>query len=165
LVMKMHGPVPGGHAPPLAVVFVVRALVIPLHKQWGVATRLILLSPHLSPLMSMLKLNCLIFGDHIDSIFDLEIERTKSVLALKERIKTECPGSVTIDAKSLQLFLVSIPCDDATSDEKFTQDVQYACNTQQPLRSKQELSDVFQQIDLDEEHLYIIAKDPAVGSE
>jgi hypothetical protein len=53
-------------------------------------------SPHLSLLMpsSMLKLNCLVFGDHIDSIFNLEIERTKSVLALEKRIKTEWPLSI-----------------------------------------------------------------------
>jgi hypothetical protein len=59
-------------------------------------------------------------------------------------------ASVNTDAKALQLFLVCISYDNlnATSDEKFTQDVQYACNTQQPLRNQQKLSDVIQQSDL-----------------
>ena len=112
----------------------------------------------------MLKPNCLIVGERIYDIFDLDIERTKSVLALNETIKTRYPASVTIDPKGLQLFLVSIPYDEAISEEKFDQDVQYVYNIQQQLHNKKKLSDVFQQADLAEEHLHIIAKDPAVGS-
>ena len=128
-----------------------------VHEEWP-------LSPHLSLLMSTFNLNCLILGKSRYSIFDLEIERTESVYTLKERIKAARPNSVTIDANRLQLFLVSIPCDDdATSDDKFNQDLQYAYNTQQPLNNGMKLSIAFQQADLFEDHLHIIAKDPAVG--
>ena len=111
--------------------------------------------------MSTLKLNCLIFGKSRHSIFDLEIERTESVYTLKERIKAARPNSVTIDADSdrLQLFLVSIPCDDdATPDDKFYQDVQDVCNTQRQPNDRKKLSAVFQQTDPDESRLHVIVK-------
>ena len=104
--------------------------------------------------MSAFNLNCFVYGDRISDMFNVNIERTKSVSALKEIIRNRKVKST--DA-NLDLFRAAIPYDDSVSDEKFFEDVENVCNLGKPLRNLK-LSDVFHRIDPDESRLHVIVK-------
>ena len=65
--------------------------------------------PALNP-AQLLSLNCFVLGDHVDNVFTVEVEKTKNVSILKDRIKEKkSPIFDHIPSDSLVLWRSSIP--------------------------------------------------------
>ena len=91
--------------------------------------------------MSVANLHCWVHGDDPDAIFLVEIATTKTVGALKQAIKEEKKHAFQdIDAKTLDLWKVSIPL----NDDKFHHKLKNLdLANELPLSARQQLSSVF----------------------
>jgi hypothetical protein len=68
---------------------------------------------------TLLTLNCLVDGDAAADAFPVEIESTKTIGNLKQRIMAENSNTfIGIDAKDLALWRVSIPVDDDDDEDE-----------------------------------------------
>ena len=62
--------------------------------------------------MSLLSLNCLVFGNSLDEMFTIEIPRTENVSILKDIIREKSISSFrTFPARKLDLWKVCLPLD------------------------------------------------------
>ena len=108
---------------------------------------------------STLKLNCLVFGDDLNNIFQVTVPGSETIATLKEAIKDKKQVALEhVDADALQLWNVSIVVDDG-----FKENVGKV-----ELRDEEELSPVKKLSALDEPHdghLHIIVSCPPPNSE
>ncbi|CAA7265766.1 unnamed protein product [Cyclocybe aegerita] len=101
--------------------------------------------------MSLLSLNCWLFGDDVEEVFTIEISPEKTVSILKDVIKEE--NAFSFPAKGLSLWKVSLPLDDLDSPLSNLRLDDYP-----KLSSGKKLSTFFK--DADAERLHIIVKRP-----
>ncbi|KAJ3498893.1 hypothetical protein NLJ89_g10162 [Agrocybe chaxingu] len=101
--------------------------------------------------MSLLSLNCWLFGDDVEEVFTIKISPTENVSILKSMIKEE--NAFSFPAKELSLWKVSLPLDDLNSTLSNLQLDDYL-----KLSSRKKLSTFFE--DADAECLHIIVKCP-----
>jgi len=106
-----------------------------------------------------LELNCLVQGDDLRHIFQIEIASTKAVSALKKRIWIEKkPTFDHVPADTLVLWKVSVPADANLEQELGNLDLTDA-KSLPPLKR---LSNVF--LDLPEEsHIHLVVRAPPAG--
>jgi hypothetical protein len=108
---------------------------------------------------STIPLNCWTLGEDPGRIFPVEIERTKSVGALKDAIKDKKrPVFDHVAADALVLWNVSVP-----ADEDFEENLKKLnLYSKPPLQPLTKLSSVFADQHLDD-HLDIVVKAPPTG--
>ena len=106
-----------------------------------------------------LQLNCLVHGENSSHIFPVEIERTKSVGALKDAIKDKKKLAFNhVDADALVLWKVSVP-----ADENFEENLgKLKFDSKHSLQPLMKLSSVFAD-QLVDDHLDIVVKVPRTG--
>jgi hypothetical protein len=105
-----------------------------------------------------LQLNCLVFGQDPSHVFQVEIEKTKMVAALKDAIKDG--GKQTfrdVDADSLMLWAESIPVDRELKQKLSNFDLD-----EQSLSLLDDLIEVFSDSPA-RKHLHIIVRPPPSG--
>jgi Crinkler effector protein N-terminal domain len=103
-----------------------------------------------------LELNCLVLGDDPTHTFQVEIEETKTVAALKDAIKNKNkPAFDCLTAHSLVLWKVSIAVDDSLNENLHDLDL----GGEKPLPPLDELSEVFSD-SLARKHLHILVQPP-----
>jgi hypothetical protein len=72
--------------------------------------------PVLDP-TQLLSLNCFVLGDDLNKVFTLEVEKTKNVSILKDRIKEKNSNSFgNVDSKNIELWKFDLPLDDDTKE-------------------------------------------------
>ena len=106
-----------------------------------------------------LSLNCLVLGDDPEKMFTVEIENTKYVSILKDRIKDKNSSSFSnVDSKNIDLWMVDLKMDGLGVEPVHVNLDNYTKLS--PPRKK--LSFFFNNI-VDDEHLHIIAKAPGTS--
>jgi hypothetical protein len=113
----------------------------------------------LSIIAMSLSLNCLVLGDEPEKMFTLEVEKTKNVSILKDRIKEKNSNSFgNIDSKNIELWKFDLPLDEL-GEEPVHINLD-TCTKLSPSRLK--LSSFFKGT-VDDEHLHVIAKAPGTS--
>ena len=106
-----------------------------------------------------LSLNCLIHGEVTEQMFTVEVEKTKNVSILKDLIKEKkAPHFDHIAASDLDIWMVDLDLDELRAGPVHVNLDGY--KKLSPPRRK--LSSFFN-LDIDDEHLHIIAKTPGMS--
>ena len=104
----------------------------------------------------LLSLNCFVLGDDLKKVFTVEIEETKYVSILKDRIKDKkAPHLNHVAASDLDLWDVSIPIGDNTNEKLENID------SFEPLKPLLSLSQVFPHVE--KNHLHVVVRSPIDG--
>jgi Crinkler effector protein N-terminal domain len=110
--------------------------------------------PVLDP-TQLLSLNCFVLGDDLKKVFTVEVEKTRNVSILKDRIKEKkAPHLDRVAASDLDLFEVSLPRDGDV-------DAILQNANREPLDSLLPLSQVFPHVK--ENHLHVVVQSPIDG--
>jgi hypothetical protein len=107
------------------------------------------------PSEPLLQLNCLVLGDDPSHIFEIKMQRTESVSALREAVKEKKSSWDGVDADSLVLWKVSITVDQSL-DKKLGE---LHLVDEGSLSPVVKLLKVFTDAP-EEEHLHIVVKRP-----
>ena len=106
-----------------------------------------------------LSLNCLIHGEVTEQMFTVEVEKTKNVTILKKLIKEEKASLLNhVDASDLQLWMV-----DLDLDELGAEPVHVNLDGYKKLSPPRRKLSSFFNLDIDDEHLHIIATAPGMS--
>ena len=106
-----------------------------------------------------LSLNCLIHGEVTEKMFTVEVEKTKNVSILKKLIKEEkAPHFDHIAASDLDIWMV-----DLDLDELGAEPVHVNLDGYKKLSPPRRKLSSFFNLDIDDEHLHIIATAPGMS--
>ena len=99
----------------------------------------------------LLSINCFFFGDELEKIFTVKIDKTENISILKDLIKEKkAPHLDHVAASDLNLWNVSIPMDDNAGERLENID------NLDPLKPLLSLSQVFPHVE--ENHLHVVVR-------
>ena len=106
--------------------------------------------------MSMISLNCLIHGEVPEKMFTVEVEKTKNISILKERIKEKKASRLEhVDASELNLWMV-----DRHLNELGAEPAHVNLDAYSKLSPPNKKLSFFFNYIMDDDHLHIIAETP-----
>ena len=107
-----------------------------------------------------LSLNCLVLGDEPEKMFTVEVEKTKNVSILKDRIKEKNSSSFgNVDSKNIDLWMVDLCLD----KRKLGAELVHNLDTYPKLSPPRKKLSSFFNGTVDDERLHIIAKAPGTS--